>query len=346
MRAARKLGKTEREDRYYGMLAGAAAARVLESAVAVGLPQLLARGRSLGPREIVAGLKLDAQRAWKWFGLLEQMELIERDAGKRYRAGPLMRALFSADGTLGFFYRDFLRYFNVVMGFDAAAVRRGAPGPTVPYPPKDPADVALLEAWMRTTAHETLQRIEKAVKLDGVSRLLDVAGGDGTMAIEQARRHPRLRLTVFNLPASAALARKNVKAAGLAGRIDVVAGDFRRDPLPGMEAGGAGKGGYDMVRFSRVLADWPEDVCRMLLAKAHAALRPRGRLVICEPLADDNPELAFAWHFSYLPYDDFGVGVYKPLSAYRAMLADAGFKRPSVKRRNRDSIHSVIVARK
>lgn len=336
MKAARKLGNTEREDRYYGMLAGAAAARVLESAVAVGLPQLLGRDRALEPAKIIRALKLHEQRAWKWFGLLEQMELVER-AGTRYRAGPLMRAIFTPAGDLLFFYQDFLRYFNVVMGFDAAAVLRGAPVASVPYPPQSPVEVEYLEAWMRTTAHETLQRIEKAVKLDGVSRLLDVAGGDGTMAIEQARRRPRLHITVFNLPASAALARRNVAAAKLEKRIDVVEGDFRRDPLPG---------GYDMVRFSRVLADWPEDVCRKLLAKAHAALRPRGRLVICEPLADDNPELAFAWHFSYLPYDDFGIGVYKPLSSYRTMLAGAGFKRPSVKRRDRDSIHSVIVARK
>ena len=333
---AASLTNTEREDRYYGMLAGAAAARVLESCAVLGLPKLLG-DKALKPEQIIAGLELDPKRAWKWFGLLEQMALIERVDGDRYRSGALMRSMFSPAGELLFFYQDFLRYFNVVMGFDMAAVLRGAPVPSVPYPPQDPADVALLEAWMRNTAAETLAGMEKAVDFSRVSRLLDVAGGDGTMAIAQAKRHPRMRITVFNLPASAALVRKNVAAAGLGKRIDVVEGDFRRDALPQ---------GFDMVRFSRVLADWPEDVCRMLLGKAHAALLPKGRLLICEPLANDNPELTFAWHFSYLPYDDFGIGVYKPAAAYRRMLADAGFKRVTVKPRSRESIHSVILAAK
>ena len=332
-----RLSGTEREDRYYGLLAGAAATRVLESAASLGLAALLGHGRALKPDDIIASLKLDAKRARKWLGLLEQMELVERDARDRYRAGRLMRAMFTPAGDLLFFYQDFLRYFNVVMGFDLAAVLRGAPVASVPYPPQSPVEVEYLEAWMRTTAQETLERMEKAVSFGNVSRLLDVAGGDGTMAIAQAKRHPRLRITVFNLPASAALVRRNVAAAKLGKRIDVIEGDFRRDSLPG---------GYDMVRFSRVLADWPQDVCRMLLGKAHAALGPRGRLVICEPLADENPELTFAWHFSYLPYDDFGIGVYKPGAVYRRLLAEAGFKRISVKPRNRGSIHSVIVATK
>ncbi|HZQ72418.1 MAG TPA: methyltransferase [Burkholderiales bacterium] len=337
MRRAAPPGVTDTEDRYYGMLAGAAAARVLESVEAVGLAPLLARGKALKPEAIATALKLDVKRAWKWFGLLEQMGLLEREGAARYRAGPLMRSMFSPQGKLLFFYRDFLRYFNVVMGFDLAAVLRGAPVAGVPYPPQTPLEVELLEAWMRTTAQGTLARMERAIRFSAVSRLLDVAGGDATMAIAQARRHPRLHVTVFNLPASAALARKNVAAARLQKRIDVVEGDFRRDPLPR---------GYDMVRFSRVLADWPEEVCGMLLAKAHASLEPRGRVLICEPLADDNPALVFAWHFSYLPYDDFGVGVYKPAAAYRRLLADAGFRRVTVKPRDRESIHSVIVAAK
>jgi len=336
-RGRKGLGNTEREDRYYGLLAGAGAARVLESVAAVGLAALLGGGKALAPEYIIRELGLHPQRAWKWLGLLEQMELVERAPRDRYRAGRLMYAMFTPAGELLFFYQDFLRYFNVVMGFDLAAVLRGAPVASVPYPPQSPLEVELLEAWMRTTARETLARMERAVSFGSVSRLLDVAGGDGTMAIAQARRHPRLRITVFNLPASAALVRRNVAAAKLQKRIDVVEGDFRRDRLPG---------DYDMVRFSRVLADWPEDVCRMLLGKAHASLRPRGRLVICEPLADENPELTFAWHFSYLPYDDFGIGVYKPGAVYRRLLADAGFSRVSVRPRDRDSIHSVIVATK
>jgi len=190
---------------------------------------------------------------------------------------------------------------------------------------------------MRTTTGETMQTIERAVNLKGVRRLLDVAGGDGTMAVHYARRHPQLHITVFNLPASAKMVRRNAEKAGLSDRIDVVEGDFRRDPLPR---------GYQMVQFSRVLADWPEDVCRMLLGKAKESLLPGGKVVICEPLADENPSLMLSWHFSYVPYDDFGVELYKPLATYQRLLTGLGFRLLHVKHKSHDSIHAVIVAQR
>ncbi|TAL08681.1 MAG: methyltransferase domain-containing protein [Nitrospirae bacterium] len=335
------LSAAESEDHFYGLLAGAAGARVLESVVALELPALLARRGPPTAKAIIAALKLDPHRGQKWLELLLHMGLLEpapsRHPQPRYQAGPLMRALFYADGTPVWFYQDFLRYFNTVLNFDTVDVLRGASVPDIAYPPRTPAEVEALEGWMRTTAGETMETIERVVSLKGTQRLLDVAGGDGTMAVHYARRHPQLHVTVFNLPASAAMARRNVAKAGLSKRITVVEGDFRRDPLPR---------GYQMVQFSRVLADWPEDVCRLLLGKARASLSPGGRVVICEPLADDNPDLTLAWHFSYLPYDDFGARLYKPLAAYERMLQELGFHLLRVARKDRHGIHAVIVAQR
>lgn len=314
---------------------------MLESVVALELPRLLARRGPLTARAIITSRQLDPHRGQKWLELLLHMGLLESSLGRHtpphYQAGPLMRAFFYADGTLVWFYQDFLRYFNNVLNFDAVEVLRGSPVPDIAYPPRTPEEVAALEGWMRTTAGETMETIERVVSLKDVSRLLDVAGGDGTMAVQYAKRHPKLHVTVFNLPASAAMARRNVAKAGLSTRINVVAGDFRRDPLPR---------GYQMVQFSRILADWPENVCRVLLDKARKSLVPGGRVVICEPLADDNPDLTLAWHFSYLPYDDFGVRLYKPLAAYERMLRELGFHLLRIKRKDSDGIHAVIVAQR
>jgi SAM-dependent methyltransferase len=340
-RKGKELSAWEREDRFYRLLAGAAGMRALESVVALELPQMLARRGPLTVAQIVSSLNLHPRRGEKWVLLLRDLGLLEpasRDgAPSAYQGGPLLRAMFHADGTLAWFYLDFLRYFRTVLDFDFVQVLRGAPVPSVPYPPRTQMEVEALESWMRTTTGETIAAIERAVDFKGIRRLLDVAGGDGTMAIYFARRYPHLHLTVFNLPASAKMARRNVAKAGLRRRIAVVTGDFRRDPLPK---------GYDLVQFSRVLADWPEDTCRMLLAKANAALRPDGQVVICEPMADDNHDLALAWHFSYIPYDDFGLQVYKPFATYARLLADLGFTLHRLRRKNRRSIHAVIVAQR
>lgn len=63
-------------------------------------------------------------------------------------------------------------------------------------------------------------------------RLLDVGGGTGSWSIAVAQAYPHLEATVFELPAVAEIARQRIAAAGLAARIDVVAGDAMTGALP------------------------------------------------------------------------------------------------------------------
>jgi SAM-dependent methyltransferase len=332
----------ERDDLFYDFLAGEARSALLKSALKVGLPALLAERGPLSGPAIVSALGLHPERGRKWLLLLRYVRLIEETAGRRggprYAAAPLLQALFGDDGRSGYFYRDFLRYWEASTRLDLVDVLHGKPVPDpVRYPPVTAEDTWLLHAWMRETARETFGKLKKHVDFGKTGRLLDVAGGDATMALEIVARHPGIRVTVFNLPAAAALARENVAQAGARERISIVEGNFFTDRLPA---------GFDAVMFSRVLADWPAETCRMLLRKAHRALAPGGRLIICEPLTDANPALAIAWEHSYLPYDDFGYQVYKPLAVYRRLLRDSGFTRLQAYPRDKDSVHSVLVARR
>ncbi len=338
----RELSQAEREDTYYRLVAGLAGSRLLESVLDLGLFPLFAQRGAMTADEIVAVLALHPKRARKWLVTLRHMGLVEEVPGEdgaavRYQSGALARAIFKPDGSMEWFHRDFLRFTRAVFDFDMAQVLRGLPVPQVPYPPQQLEEAEALESWMRVGAVETAETIERAVSLDGVERLLDVAGGDGTMAVHYARRHPRMHITLFNLPNSAFMARQNVARAGVGERIAVVDGDFRRDPLPQ---------GFQLVQFSRVLADWPENTCRTLLEKAWRSLVPGGRLVICEPLADDNPDLAIAFEFGYIPHDDFGIELYKPFATYERLLQQTRFTLVHAARKTRDSIHSVIVAQR
>jgi ubiquinone/menaquinone biosynthesis C-methylase UbiE len=330
------------EDAYYEILAGGARYALFCSLVDMNVLPLVTRG-PVTADEIVAALGLDPLRGRKWVHLLQLTGFLgvawEGQGEPRYFASELMLRIFGGDGAGGWFHREFLRYYRSAAYYGMSTLLwtlRGSPVEyAVRYPPQETADVELLHQWMRHTALGTLASIERYAEFARVSRLLDVAGGDGTMALELWRRYPHLHVTVFNVPAAAELARQRVEEAGAGERIRVVAGDFRMDPFPGS---------HDAVMFSRVLADWPAELCRELLRKAHAALDPGGRLIICEPLADENPALAVAWEQSYLPYDDFGVAVYKPLSAYQALLEETGFRVMRVHPRDATTIHCVILA--
>ncbi len=338
------------EDAYYDILAGGARYSLFVSLLDMNVLPLMARG-PVAADDVIAALGLHPLRGQKWLHLLQLAGLMVVSHGsdktaKYYPSESVLR-MFGSDGNGGWFHREFLRYYRVsaYYGMQTLPWTLGG-GPVenqVRYPPRDPADVALLHEWMRNTALTTLSTIERYFDFPTVRRLLDVAGGDATMAVELWRRYPQLHTVIFNVPEAAALARRRIEEAGAAERIGVVEGDFRVvEAFP--ERRGGGK--HDAVMFSRVLADWPPELCRTLLTKAHAVLDSGGKLLICEPLADENPGLAIAWEQSYLPYDDFGLAVYKPFGVYEEMLRETGFKVLQVHSRDETTIHCVIVAEK
>ena len=169
----------------------------------------------------------------------------------------------------------------------------------------------------------------------GGAKLLDVGGGDGTIGCAMLQAYPELNVTVFNLPASAALAREVIKVKNQPERINVHEGDFLKDELPG---------GNDRILFSRVLTDWTPTVCRMLFEKSRRALVPGGKLVINEAFVEGNLDYSISWEFRYIFYDTFGRAMFKPLDVYRQLLKDAGFKISKVYPMLDDAFYSVIEA--
>ena len=63
-------------------------------------------------------------------------------------------------------------------------------------------------------------------------RVLDVGGGTGSFLVAVLRRYPALQATLFELPGACAVARQRLADEPEGARIDVVEGDFLKDPLP------------------------------------------------------------------------------------------------------------------
>ena len=118
-----------------------------------------------------------------------------------------------------------------------------------------------------------------AVDCGAARRLLDVGGGSGVYAIAMAERFEALAATVLEASPVDAIARRTIHAAGLDGRIAVVAADMFAAPWPA---------DHDVHLFSNVLHDWHEDDCRQLLEKSAQALAPGGRILVHDMLLDDD----------------------------------------------------------
>lgn len=154
-----------------------------------------------------------------------------------------------------------------------------------------------------------------AFDLGGFRRLVDLGGATGHLAIEACKRYPGLCAAVFDLPGVIAVTKEYVERAGLSDRIELIAGDFFRDPLP--EA--------DLFSLGRILHDWSEDKIRLLLKKIFDRLPPGGALLIAESLlAEDktSPSHALTQSLNMLVCTE---GKERTLAEYAALLHAAGF---------------------
>jgi acetylserotonin N-methyltransferase len=154
-----------------------------------------------------------------------------------------------------------------------------------------------------------------AFDLSRFTRLVDLGGATGHLAVAACRRWPQLRAVVFELAGAVPLARELVGPTPVADRVEVVAGDFFTDPLPM----------GDLYALGRILHDWSEEKCLTLLRRIHESLPPGGAVLVAEKmLLDDNsgPRWAQMQNLNMLVQAE---GKERTLGEYAALLEQAGF---------------------
>jgi SAM-dependent methyltransferase len=115
------------------------------------------------------------------------------------------------------------------------------------------------------------EQLANLIDLQGVNRLLDLAGGSGVVSFALLRRRPELTSVVLDVEPVCQVGREIASENGLEKRVDYLAADLLQDDLPV---------GFDMVMLCDVgLFD------EVLFRKIHDALNRDGRLVIVDKFA-------------------------------------------------------------
>ncbi|MGX4654580.1 methyltransferase [Micromonospora sp. SCSIO 07396] len=310
---------------------GPKAVDVLETALTLGLLDALDPGPvrldALADRFGVRPLRL-----YKFLDCLESLGCVTRHepdddiAGASYRAVPGLRDAVLAVVGPDAIERDRDRYPWRLLHGRLAESLRGEVGMTdddFAWPPKTDAQTADFERSMAAglgPVIETLRRHADRLWSDR-RRLLDVGGGDGTLAAHILDTADGLRADVFNLPAVAPLVAATRVDRGHPDRLGFVGGDFLAGPLPT---------GYDAMAFVRVLHDWPNDVARRLVEQAYAALEPGGLLLIAEEFrTPDRLAVQFFWSYFLIGVDSC-VSRLREVEFYTGLLAEVGFTRVGV----------------
>jgi acetylserotonin N-methyltransferase len=147
-------------------------------------------------------------------------------------------------------------------------------------------------------------------------RLLDVAGGAGTVSIALAEANPALRCTVMDLRPLETAARALIKRHGVADRVEFVAGDMFKEVWPP---------GHDAILFSNIFHDWDEPRRGALARSTFAALPPGGHILVSEMLldADRQGPLAAALYSMIMLFGQLGGQL--TFADISVQLSQAGF---------------------
>ncbi len=159
--------------------------------------------------------------------------------------------------------------------------------------------------------------IVNAIDLSGFRKLVDLGGATGHWAIAACQRWPQLKAIVFDLTTAIPLADEMIAASSVSDRIETIGGDFFETPLPS----------GDLYSLGRILHDWEEPKCILLLGRIFDALPSGGAVMIGEKIlneAMDGPRWALMQDLNMLVVTE---GKERSLSQYSELLQSIGFRK-------------------
>lgn len=203
----------------------------------------------------------------------------------------------------------------------SAALRHNAPVDAIQHPYQYLADDAQAARDFMTAQHAGSlslgHALARRVDFQPFQCLLDLGGGSGAYTVEILRRYPHLHAVIFDAPEVCRIAAETVQQAGLSAQVDIVAGDYERDPLPQ---------GPDVVLWSGNLHASSPSRCAQVLQRLAALLPPGGMVLIHDYVLDHTrtgpliPAL-LALHLTLVSEDG---QVYSD-AELRTLLTQAGF---------------------
>lgn len=273
------------------------------------------------------------------------LQLAQKRSRDRYGLGSRGAALLGNPGVIAMIQHHAMLYDDLR---DPVALLRGEPGggrlagfwpyagtarPSDLIPDAVTPYTDLMAQSQPMIAHQVLSRDA----FNGRRCLLDIGGGNGAFLSLVARRYPKLRCVLFDLPAVADQACARFQDEGLWARAVAIGGSFIHDPLPE---------GADIVSLIRILHDHNDDVVMHLLRAIHAVLPAGGMLLIAEPLAGSrgSEPIGDAYFAFYLRA--MGSGRPRTFARLHEMLTEAGFAAIALQPADMPMLTSVVTARK
>ena len=132
---------------------------------------------------------------------------------------------------------------------------------------------------MSARAAQDAGQLVRTINPGKVKSLLDVGGASGGYTIAFLEAVPEMTATIFDLPPVIEIARERLSKTPWFKRVNLMAGDFTVDELPG---------GHDLVLLSAIIHMNSHDQNLDLYRKVYTALNQEGRVVIRDFVMDSD----------------------------------------------------------
>ena len=242
-----------------------------------------------------------------------------------------------AGGTLEFLLSDDLKNAFVHL---TAAVRKGgtAQSQEGTMAPDHPVWISFARS-MGPLMGPAAAGLAESIVLDQsrATKILDISASHGTWGIAFAKKNPEAHVVAVDWAAVLEVASGNARVAGIADRFSTMAGSAFEVPFGN---------DYDVVLVPNFLHHFNPADCVRFLKKAHAALRPGGRVAIVEFVPNpDRITPPAAAGFSLVMLATTAEGDAYTFAEYSDMLERAGFHPPTM-RPLPASMNVVVIAAK
>ncbi len=183
------------------------------------------------------------------------------------------------------------------------------------YLDKNPASQTLFNEAMVAVAKNFHTPFIDSYDFSSFTKVVDIAGGQGTVLSSILKANPHLQGVVFDLPRTVDEAATFLEEEGIADRCETIGGDmFKSVPEGG-----------DLYVMSYIMADWDAERCRTILKNVRQAIAENGKLLVVDSIIP--PANEYSW-IKWLDLFELCMGYGGPRTEedYAAIFEGSGFR--------------------
>jgi hypothetical protein len=270
----------------FRLVSGMWAAQAVATAAKLGIPDQLAHGPKTA-EEVAKAIGADTSAVYRLLRGIASVGVLTAEPGQRFALTPVgdclrsdvpqsMRSLIIAEMAPGH-WRPWADLEH--------AVRTGKPSAPKTlgmeiweYYKKNHDEGFHFAEAMSGMSHMAMQAVLASYSFVGARTVVDVGGSHGAFVAAVLQLERTARVVLFDRPEVVEGAGATLDAAGVADRVERVAGSF----FESVPAGG------DVYLVKHILHDWNDDECVTILKNVRTAMAPDARVVVVEMLINDQ----------------------------------------------------------